>query len=1023
MTRPIPLFLAQAVPWPTATDPGYVCICWLSPNPNGGPPLLGQRAFTDQVNASNFVFGMLNVDVDLYVCMAKVTTAVPDVSTRSGKPVRKPIRNEETATVLRGIWLDIDVKPGAFDTTADAKAAFDTFFLKVGLPPPSMLVATGSGGFHAHWLFDTPVSRETWFLLADALKNAALIEGFAPTPDPTTGLPRKLDLGLTTNNACILRIPGTKNWKTRPGSTDVTFMHVANPAAGQTLHYPVALIDKVLTPYKTGATYVARVRAPIFATLPFRPNPKLYALGMPSVKLDAGLDLLPPTIIEIEDVARGCPFIDETLKTGGVGHSEPLWFESLKVAFYCKEGDEVAHELSDGHPTYTEKGTDDKYQQVVFSHANQQIGWPQCRTIYAAGSTWCRTCPHLNTPKASPLTFATALVAQAAPPPTPPPAPPPLAMGVPALPPSSGFGYLPPGYKHLPDGTVAVEEPDPNDATGTKKIWQQVCAYPIYHLRPQAPNDDGLGYFGISFTTQVDATRVRDIHFRFEDIDDPRKFGVGLARQGLLILDKRRIRTLMASFTEQLRANRITMENSEAYGWSLEKGKPAAFCAGRIRFNGTGNTPFAPPDIGIAKLYTPTGSLDEWKKAAALITVQERPDLNAIIAASLAAPLVIFTGNSGMVVSAYTSESGVGKSHAMRVGQSVWGDPVTGMAGFDDTGNYVMERIVKARHFPFMFDELKQDIQHRKLVDMIFAMGQGKQKGRLTTAAEMKEVGSFSTLLVTASNNSVIEYMNEHVRETIAAVNRVFEFPVKRVDNYPGKIDQTAAQRINGSLNYNFGLAGMVYGEFLGKNVTLVSDGVARTSEAFNTLVKGVPDERFGVSTIAILAAAAKYANHLGLTTINEQKLIGFLLDRFYALREYRKTAPVGFGAATTERYLVDYINARRDRTLTTDEVWTGAGRAPSTFKPIIVGAHLRSEAQITIRHAKTTKVLRISKSDFRTWLKKERQISPAPVINALMAMPGVHETKVALGTHTGWATAREDVIEFDLNHINPFTT
>jgi hypothetical protein len=55
---------------------------------------------------------------------------------------------------VKGVYVDLDVKPGSFETQEDALA-----YLRK-LPHPTLITFSGSGGVHAFWRFTTPLSAD-----------------------------------------------------------------------------------------------------------------------------------------------------------------------------------------------------------------------------------------------------------------------------------------------------------------------------------------------------------------------------------------------------------------------------------------------------------------------------------------------------------------------------------------------------------------------------------------------------------------------------------------------------------------------------------------------------------------------------------------------------------------------------------------------------------------------------------------------------------------------------------------------
>src|SRR5262249_48092920 len=120
----------------------------------------------------------------------------------NGHKYLAPIRNQQNVVALKSLYLDIDFKGGehGYEAPEDAINAIESFFKATGLPKPSVVVKLG-GGLHIYFTFTSPLSREEWQPLADALAEAGKRHGL------------KADWQVTTDSARVLRIPGTTNNK------------------------------------------------------------------------------------------------------------------------------------------------------------------------------------------------------------------------------------------------------------------------------------------------------------------------------------------------------------------------------------------------------------------------------------------------------------------------------------------------------------------------------------------------------------------------------------------------------------------------------------------------------------------------------------------------------------------------------------------------------------------------------------------------------------------------------------------
>ena len=113
---------------------------------------------------------------------------------------------------------------------------------------------------------------------------------------------------------------------------------------------------------------------------------------------------------DIDRVAKGCPFIKDTLADGGAQHGEPLWKLTLDIATRCADPEETAKRLSQGHAEYDEDKTIMKLAEAQKARAdNPTLGFTQCATLENNGAKpFCDTCVYqkenkspLNTPEAN----------------------------------------------------------------------------------------------------------------------------------------------------------------------------------------------------------------------------------------------------------------------------------------------------------------------------------------------------------------------------------------------------------------------------------------------------------------------------------------------------------------------------------------------------------------------------------------------------------------------------------------------
>ncbi len=145
-----------------------------------------------------------------------------------GRGPAKVRRRNDLVVSLPGVYADIDVKPGvpkSIHTTEERDRVLGA------LPRATMVVDSGSGGVHAYWLFDSPVTgrigiaemktlHKAWRLWINS--TASLILG------------RPIEIDAAGEAARVLRVPGTARW---PKADEVQAAHDAGTAVGPTLVY------------------------------------------------------------------------------------------------------------------------------------------------------------------------------------------------------------------------------------------------------------------------------------------------------------------------------------------------------------------------------------------------------------------------------------------------------------------------------------------------------------------------------------------------------------------------------------------------------------------------------------------------------------------------------------------------------------------------------------------------------------------------------------------------------------------
>ncbi|MCA6318052.1 DUF927 domain-containing protein, partial [Phenylobacterium sp.] len=716
--------------------------------------------------------------------------------------------------------------------------------------------------------------------------------------------------------------------------------------------------------------------------------PRLTPAGNSNDELGAGI-AVGTRLVDIEQVRKTCAFVDNALTTGGAALHNPLWLMTTSIASFCEDGRTQAHRMADQHRTYTVEETDRLYDRVLATRTRRDFGWPKCSRIDALGAKECQTCP-LRPLDKSPLNHPPAPAGQGSAP-----------AGAGAAPASD----MPAGYTRDQLGRVCKIVLDDNGASQTLPI----CAYPMTDAWLQD------NPWVLHFSTIIHSGRAQKIEAPLAEMSAREGIGKIMGRQGIVLPEKgaQVLREFFVAWIQRLQQSKNSVVSSTPFGWTVANGKLEGFTyAGRVWGDGE-DRPAASPDPILSYQYSPKGELGPWLEAARIITDQKRPHLDAILAASFGGPLVRFTGQAGVMLSCYSPESGIGKSTAMRVAQAIWGDPQKALQSLNDTANSVIRKIGEIKNLPLLWDEIKTESETSKFVLMSFQLTQGKERSRLNADVTQRDPGTWQTLLISASNDSLIDPIQRVTKSTNAGLYRLFEYQVP--PGVHGQVEHSMVSRTIAKLNDHYGQAGLAYARFLGANSDRIAREVAEIQDELSREVSAGNDERFWIATMTVVLAGARYANELGLTEIDEAALKNLMVIVLGNMRSEIKDAPTDMkNQLSVSTILAQFLNAMRARhTLRTSKIHVGRGKPPKNS--VQIRSDVTKLDAIYVQIGEDDGLMRISSTHFSQWMS-DRDYSRHAFVKALEQEFGVKTTHGRLGSGTQFANTTEYLLELDLN-------
>ena len=937
-------FAATVLPPPQ--DGKFINIHWKGIGQNGKPFWDGRACETidEFVRTVDWALNRQS-PLDIYACMSAQRRMEEKVS-KKGYTYKHALRSANDVVTIKSLYIDVDVKEGAYADTKEGLAALRDFITSTSMPIPSAVVASGSGGFHVHWALDRELTREQWQPLANALARATQVHGL------------KCDSQCTVDAARILRVPQTLNHKwddPRP----VELISLGGEVSTDEI---IALLQ----PYMDAT--------PVVAAFPKGTATDTSANN----ELGAGIETPAAPPIIIDEVAQHCGFVARSLGTGGKDNDNPLWFMTAAIAAHVQDGREALHRMSDKHAGYDEQKTNELFDRAVAKQKERDLGWPKCSKIAGYGCRECQSCPLLAKNK-SPLNFAQVTAQEV-------------------------DNTLPDRFLRNPNGTIAVRAVNEDGTPFTITLTH----YPIWTgwLSPDP--------WVLHFTTMFNDSRSVSFELPAEVIGSKDGFSKYMSAKGFFVGEReaKTLKEFFMAWIQKLQKTKHGVVSAVPFGWSVANGKLEGFSYGGSVWGKNSERPAASPGGALAYQYGPHGTPEVWTELSRVITDQNRPGLNAILASAFAGPLVQLLGHSGLLLNCFSIETGIGKTTAMKTAQGVWGHPVMAMTALDDTKNSLLGKLGKIKNLPCYWDEIKSEQQVKTFIDTVFNLTGGRERARMAQDLSIRESGTWHTLLVSATNESLLDAMAAKNRSTAAGLVRLFEY---QVEPPAQKISDTGhVQQLLGQLEYNYGHAGLIYSKWLGAHYEKARDEVSQLHSDICAETDSEQGERLWTNVIAVLIKGADYANQLGLTQINLPELKSFLLGVMAGMRKEVSKTPTGQSSTmTVSQVLADFLNSTRQNTLETNRTWVGRGKPPKGAIQIL-NDYTRIQ-RLGVQISKEDGIMRISSTFFSEWMAKTGH-SRKSFLDRMESEFGVKMMVGKLGGGTVLTGANEQLIVIDMN-------
>lgn len=244
------------------------------------------------------------------------------------------------------------------------------------------------------------------------------------------------------------------------------------------------------------------------------------------------------------------------------------------------------------------------------------------------------------------------------------------------------------------------------------------------------------------------------------------------------------------------------------------------------------------------------GELDTW--TGFVKTIEDRKPLQVALAAALAPALLRVTGAANFVVD-ICGESTTGKTRALMLAASAWGEPTTNgvMLQCDTTLTAVEERMSLMRGMPVFMDDT-QLAGKDDMPKLAYMVSQGRSRDRGAKDGGLRMSSNFETVL-TVTGEQAIASMSEK-SGTLARLVEVTGAPCA---------DREQADKLTEVVSRNHGLAGPAFVDFLRERYLEMGNEVALTLR--------LTDRRKGLAVQAQSRLSARRAESVALLALTNE--------------------------------------------------------------------------------------------------------------------------------------------------------
>jgi len=725
-------------------------------------------------------------------------------------------RKAEDAHSVKSFWLDIDAGPNKpYANWREAAKAVVAFVKLLKLPNP-LLVSSGRG-LHVYWTLEKEISPDEWVRVARKLK--------AVTED--VGL--KADPSRTADISSILRPPYTYNRKETPRIVMIFY-----EGESCELDEFEAALD----------TYI---------------EDNDILLSKPTAHFDLNDDLTGPRDrnCDADKIAEKCAVVRMVRDTRG-NVDEPTWYHTLQILAYCKNGEQLAHEWSNGYPRYSATETTEKFQHAVSSGALPT----RCDTFAKHHPELCKSCPYFDRDDmSSPIKLSYFEVVET---------------------PSGEKQELPANYVIRDDRIYRINRVPKGEETKDETV--EVTSGVFYLVDRYDLDEEGMAY-KVEYKRQgkIKNFTVTSALIAKGGSDLMSEFG----KHEIYTRRPHELQNLLKTWIELQRERLKEKRLHQHFGW--QDGSDGFLLGNKLYRPNSENEVLLK---GSARKYGRhlhvSGSYDRWKEI--IDRAYNHPGLEGLqflVVCGFAAPIFALLDEfGGVTVYAYSDRTGKGKSTACYAALSAWGYYKGLMTALEHTTTNAFWEMCGAYHtLPILYDELT-NLNPEQASQLVFGMTSGQPKNRLKSTGEpLDNNSSWRTILLATGNNQLSEKLVANRANPEAEIARIFEFPAWAQH----EVEAKEAATLFRDLLFNYGHAGVDFVRYITDNREAVISRLIKWREGIIDAFNMSSQERYWSALFASVMCALEICRKRGILRFEMKPLLKWIGDQLESNRGNQK--------------------------------------------------------------------------------------------------------------------------------------